>query len=166
MMMKNMFNSKKYVCKTLWILALAYVFLMFFSATAISAHHTRCKKKVAYHEPDQYKDHFFNNNWIAKRGQHKQKNKFDNLSPEEQADLKEKYERWRTLPQKDKEMLRHRENMWKNMSPQDKQRYLHRHKQWQEMSPEERRRLRDKLEYFEDLPQQEQNQIRQRFKNH
>jgi len=164
--MKHMFNSKKYVCKTLQVLALATVLPMFFSTIAMSAPQTRCKKKVAYHEPDQYKDHFFNNNWIAKMGQHKQKNKFDNLSPEEQADLKKKYEKWRTLPQKDKDRLRHRKDKWKSMSPQDKQHYINRHKQWQQMTPEERSRMRHKLEHFEDLSQQEQNQIRQRFKNH
>ena len=164
--MKNTFNSKKYVCKTLQVLALAYVFLMFFSAIAISSHQTRCEKANIYYQPEQNRDIFFNDNWLAKKNKHKQKNKFDTLSPEEQADLKEKYERWQSLPQKDKETLRHRENMWKNMSPQDKQRYLHRHKQWQKMSPEERRRLRDKLEHFDELPLQEQHQIRQRFKNH
>ena len=166
MMTKHMFNSKKYICTTLRVLALATFFLMFCSAITISAYQTRCKKANIYYPPEPHKDNFFNNNLTAKRNKHKQKNKFDNLSPEEQADLKEKYERWLTLPQKDKEMLRHRKNKWKSMSPQDKRHYIHRHKQWQKMPPEERRRMRNKLEHFDDLSLQEQNQIRQQFKKH
>jgi len=160
--MKNTFNSKKCSCKTLLILSLATVFLLFFSTIVISDSRKCCKKTYTYHVSEQHKNNSFKNR-IAYKNKHKQKRKFDKLSPEEKAGLRKRYKEWRSLPQKDKEMLRRRKNMWDSMSPQDRHYYIRRHKQWKKMTPEERRHLRYKLEHFGNLTPKEQYQIRKRF---
>lgn len=160
--MKYTFNSKNYICNALWLSTLFYVFAIFFltSATCYSQPHGKKRAACNVFEND---EPGFSNNLIAYRNKHKQKRKFDELSPDKKAELKKRYEEWRSLPKEEKEKIRKRKEMWNKMNHQEKKHYQRRHKQWKKMKPEVRKRLRNKLEQFENLSPKEQHRIRQIF---
>ena len=157
-----MFNLKNHICKALWLSITFFIVAIFFSTTATCYSQSSGKKAAVWNTLENY-DKSFSNNLIAYKNKHKQKNKFDKLSPAQKAELRKRYNEWRLLPKEEKEKIRKRKDMWYNMSPQEKKRYLHRYKQWKKMKPEERRRLRNKLEQFKNLSPDEQYRIRQLF---
>lgn len=90
---------------------------------------------------------------------------FDDLSPEEQEQIKKKYREWESLPSDEKKILRQRMNQLKKMQPQERQLFQHRFQQWQNLSPTERQKLQEHLDSWEDLSPTERDAIRRRFNN-
>ena len=90
---------------------------------------------------------------------------FENLSPEEEEQLRRKYDQWQSLPPEKQRNLRRRMKQWNQMSPQQRKQYERRHHQWQQLSPRERDTLRHQLDQWDQLSPKEQDNIRRRFKN-
>lgn len=90
--------------------------------------------------------------------------RYENLSPEDKARLRNRYREWESLPPEKREDLRRRMEKWKELPPEDRELLRKRHEQWQELSPQERQRLREKLDRWNELPAEEQERVRQRFR--
>ncbi|MDD5450930.1 MAG: DUF3106 domain-containing protein [Desulfovibrionales bacterium] len=68
--------------------------------------------------------------------------RWQRLSPEERARLKERYGEYQKLPTEEKERLRRNFERFRSLSPEEKERLRERHRLWQSLPPEEKRSLR------------------------
>jgi hypothetical protein len=91
-------------------------------------------------------------------------NRYESLSPEEKARLRERYRQWESLPPEKQQDLRRRMDRLKELPPGDRELLRKRHEQWQELPPQERQRIRDKLRRWNELSPEEQERLRQRFR--
>ena len=97
--------------------------------------------------------------YLAKRGRQRWKD----LSPEEQRQLRQKYKEWQSLPPEEKEKIRRRMQRLKNMSPQERESYHQLYRKWRHLPPSERRQLENELNNWENLSPRQQEEIRRRF---
>jgi hypothetical protein len=91
-------------------------------------------------------------------------NRYENLSPEDKARLRNRYRQWESLSPEKQQDMRRRMEKWKELPQEDRELLRRRHEQWQELSPQERQGLREKLNRWNDLSPEEQERIRQRFR--
>jgi hypothetical protein len=102
-----------------------------------------CKDPIA-------EDHLIrlDNGGLAKRGSSNQHfQQWQDLSPDEQEELRKKYKEWQSLP------------------PQKRKLYKQLFRQWQHLPPKERKQLQEDLNNWENLSPRQRNSIRRRFKN-
>ena len=92
------------------------------------------------------------------------RDRYDNLSPEDKARLRNRYREWESLPPEKQQDMRRRMEKWKELPQEDRELLRRRHEQWQELPPQERQRLREKLDRWNELSPEEQERIRQRFR--
>lgn len=90
---------------------------------------------------------------------------YQNLTPEEKAQIRQKQREWESLPPERQKMLRQRMEQLKRLPPQDRELFRQRFNQWQELSPQERRGIRKNLERWDRLSPREQERIRRKFLN-
>lgn len=71
--------------------------------------------------------------------------RWEDLSPQEQKMLMERYEQYRQMPEYQKELLKKRYEQWKSLPPSEREeikRYLN---EWDRLPPEEREAIRKRL---------------------
>ncbi|MEW5948894.1 MAG: DUF3106 domain-containing protein [Thermodesulfobacteriota bacterium] len=78
--------------------------------------------------------------------------RWQRLSPEERARLKERYGEYQKLPTEEKERLRRNFERFRSLSPEEKERLRERHRLWQSLPPEEKRSLRRHRRWQEGRP--------------
>lgn len=100
---------------------------------------------------------------LAKEGG-KNWERYKNLSPEEQAQLKKKLRQWQSLSPEEQTQMRKKMNQLNQMPPEARKLYQKRFNQWQRLSPQEQGRLRRQLENWDNLSPAEKESIRSRFK--
>ena len=143
---------------------IAFVLLFFYPDPSWSASpDDEQKEYYLSHSSDFEKLNYFYILLADKRN--KGRKNFDDLSPEEQEQIKKKYKEWESLPSEEKKILRQRMNRLKEMQPQERQRFQQRFQQWQHLSPKERQKLQEYLDRWEDLSPKERDAIRRRFNN-
>ena len=89
--------------------------------------------------------------------------RYQGLSPDDKAGLREKERRWQSLPPEERQEMRRRMERYRELPPQDQERYQKRYQQWHSLPPEDRNQIRDRLRNWDSLSPQEQQEIRQRF---
>ena len=92
------------------------------------------------------------------------RNRYENISPEEKEQFRQKYRQWESLPPERREDLRRRMERWKELPQEDQELLRKRYEQWQQLPPQERQRIREKLDRWNDLPPEEQEGVRKRFR--
>jgi len=88
---------------------------------------------------------------------------YQNLSPEEKAALKKKYEEWKSLPPEKQEELRRQMERLNNMSPEERKQYQRYFKQLKNLSPKEREEIQKLLDNWENLTPAQKEKIKQTF---
>lgn len=68
--------------------------------------------------------------------------RWQRLSPEERARLKERYEEYQKLPPEERERLRRNFERFRSLPPEEKEHLRKRYRFWQSLPPEEKRFLR------------------------
>ncbi|MDP2992497.1 MAG: DUF3106 domain-containing protein [Deltaproteobacteria bacterium] len=68
--------------------------------------------------------------------------RWQRLSPDERARLKERYEEYQKLPPEERERLRRNFERFRSLPPEEKERLRKRYRFWQSLPPEEKRSLR------------------------
>jgi hypothetical protein len=91
--------------------------------------------------------------------------RFDQLSPEEKARLRGRFQEWKSLPPAQRQDLRNRMDEWRKLPPQQQELFRQRFQQWKNLQPEEQLRYRQKLQQWESLSPQERDEIRRRFRS-
>jgi hypothetical protein len=89
---------------------------------------------------------------------------YQGLTPDDKARLRDKSQRWQTLPPEEQQEMRRRMDRYRELPPQDQERYQKRYQQWQTLPPEDRNQIRDRLRNWDSLSPQEQEDVLQRFK--
>jgi hypothetical protein len=79
------------------------------------------------------------------------------------SDFEDRYRQWQNLSPEEQRELRQNYRQWQEMSPREREIYRRRHEQWQQIPPEQRRDLRRKLDNWDRLPPGEREQIRRKF---
>lgn len=90
--------------------------------------------------------------------------RYESLSPEEKARLRERYRQWESLPPEKQQDLRRRMDRLKELPPDDRELLRKRHEQWQELPPQERQRLRENLRRWNELSPEERERLRRQFR--
>ena len=91
---------------------------------------------------------WMDNDCLAKRSSSNQYfQQWQDLSPDEQENLRKKYKEWQSLP------------------PQTRKLYKQLFRQWQHLPAKERKQLQEDLDNWENLSPRQRNSIRRRFKN-
>jgi hypothetical protein len=90
---------------------------------------------------------------------------YENLSPQEKAALKEKYEQWKSLTPEEKRILRERYKKLEQMSPQEQQKYRNQFQKLKNLPPAEQQRVRRMLDNWHTLTPSEKQYIRRLFQN-
>jgi len=80
--------------------------------------------------------------------------------PKEDRPLRQKYPRFRDLPEEKQQKFRRRWQKYQEMTPQEREQMQQRYQRWQSLSPEERRKLRETYRQFKDLPPQQRDELR------
>ena len=88
---------------------------------------------------------------------------YQGLTPEDKNRLRDKSQKWQSLPPDQQNEMRRRMDRYRELPPQDQERYQKRYQQWQSLPPEDRNRVRDSLKNWNSLSPQEQEDVRQRF---
>jgi hypothetical protein len=91
--------------------------------------------------------------------------RYDSLSPEDRARLRERYQQWESLPPEKQQDLRRRMDRFKELPPDDRELLRKRHEQWRELPPQDRQRIQDQLRRWNQLSPEEQERLRQQFRH-
>jgi hypothetical protein len=148
-----------------WLLSAVIAVVIWLPAPAWSSGHPNPFPRPASRLQINFDDAGSNIGWLLSKNRHGHGGGyFDNLSPAERDQMRQKYQEWQSLPPDEKERLRQRWQQWNKLSPREQQLYRQRYRQWQQMSPEDRRRLQQELNRWDSLSPQERDAIRRRFR--
>jgi membrane protein involved in colicin uptake len=89
--------------------------------------------------------------------------RWQQLSPEQQQSLRERYRQYQQLSTDEQQRLRQSLQRFNAMDPQQQQRIQERFKQWQALPAEQREQIRQTYQDFSELTPEQQSQLRQEF---
>ena len=67
---------------------------------------------------------------------------YQGLTPDDKNRLRDKSQRWQSLPPEERQEMRRRMEKYRELPPHDQERYQQRYQQWQSLPPEERQEMR------------------------
>jgi hypothetical protein len=91
--------------------------------------------------------------------------KYNNMPAEDQQRALESDEKFQQLPPERQEQLRERLRRFNALPPEDRERMLDRMGHWEEMSPEQRQRWRQFQNQLSAMPSEKRYALRQEFRN-
>lgn len=86
--------------------------------------------------------------------------RWQQMSPEQRKELKQRYRQFQQLPPEEQQKLRQRYERFRELSPEKKQRMLERHKRLQQLTPQQRQELHREWQRIKQLPPEQRSQQR------
>jgi len=89
-----------------------------------------------------------------------ERGRWQQMSPEQRKELKQRYRQFQQLPPDEQQKLRQRYERFRELSPEKKQRMLERHKRLQQLTPQQRQELHREWQRIKQLPPEQRSQQR------
>jgi len=86
--------------------------------------------------------------------------RWQQMSPEQRAELRQQFEHFRQLPPERQQLLRERLRHFRQMPPEKQDELRRRYHRWRDLPPERQERLRRQFHRFQSLPEETQHKLR------
>ncbi len=100
----------------------------------------------------------------SRSGRSRGQGNWQNLTPDQRQELRERYRRFQELSPQEQEQLRQRYERFRDLSPERRQKMKERHERLQQLSPQQREQLRREWRQLKELPPEQRSQRRRELR--